>query len=584
MSLDGFDLLGSGNKGLYLDCYCIPDGQYVVGSSGHTNSTLITGTDSAGVQFAGLVVSDVYTATNQTFQQYWFLRDGETGLHSTLFRPIAGKFYYLSSNDHNWGPLPSTAAQAAFVEVQDSTYYVGNTPTDPFYLEYSDYFSKYNFMSKHLTVGTYLMYRYTFADSYRDSKAFGQFTNNSGTMVGAWLVQNTKDTYYGGPIHSDLLVDHVAVYDYISSNHHGNDCPNITNGFDRTFGPKYYYFNSISGGTHASLRQDAEKYADPTWNAQFYDDIAKYVTGYVGTSGRGTFKATITLPANAKNPLAILSASGYSHQDNSQKPSQYQYWKNITNGAVEIPRVVAGNYRLTLYAEGIFGEYVQDNVAVTAGATKSLTVTWTAESAGKEIFRLGTPDKSSGEFRHGNAVDSAHSRHPEEYRIYWGAYSFPTDFPSGVKFTIGTSNVSKDWKYAHWSTYGPTYKDSTKYTLSPNWTIAFDVASADIPTTATNATFTIQLAGATTSNGNTDTSLTGFNLNVYVNGQGPLVFTIPGYMSSSCAARSAVTCYNIAGKLKFSSSWLKAGSNSIILAVPASTSYLVQYDALRLEV
>lgn len=32
---------------------------------------------------------------------------------------------------------------------------------------------------------------------------------------------NTKDTYFGGPTHSDLTVDGI-VYNYISSNHHGD--------------------------------------------------------------------------------------------------------------------------------------------------------------------------------------------------------------------------------------------------------------------------------------------------------------------------------------------------------------------------
>ncbi|KAH8827332.1 galactose mutarotase-like domain-containing protein [Flagelloscypha sp. PMI_526] len=589
MSLDGFDLLGSGTKGLYLDCVCTPAGSYVIGSSGHTNSTLISGyVDRAGVQFAGVIVSDVYTPTNQTFKQYWFLRDGETGLHAfsrleyfnastpyvadlgelrTLFRPITGNFYYLSGSDHNWGALPSKDAQASWTEVQDATYYLGGTPTDPFYQEYAEYFTKY-----------------TFSESYRNTKAFGQFTNNSGTTIGAWLVQVTKEGYTGGPLHSDLTVDHVAVYDYLTSNHHGNDAPKINHGFQRTFGPKYYYFNSIAGGTHEDLRKDAEQFADPSWNAKFYDDIASLVAGYVPSSGRGTFKASFTLPSGASNALAILTASGYNHQDNAADMTAYQYWHNITDNQVEIPRVIAGNYRLTLYADGIFGEYVQDNVKVNAGATTDLNVNWVAESAGKEIFRLGTPDKSAGEFKRGNAHDPNHERHPEEYRVYWGAYSYPQDFPNGVSFTIGQSSEAEDWNYAHWSTYGGTYKDPTKYTLNPNWTIAFNVAEADLPTSTSNATFTIQLAGANTGNGNLDTNPVGFDLKVYVNNNGPLAFTIPGAASSSCVARSGVSCYNIAGKLSFSSSWLTEGVNSIILAVPASSGVSVQYDALRLEV
>ena len=64
--------------------------------------------------------------------------------------------------------------------------------------------------------------------------------------------------------------------------------------------------------------------------------------------------------------------------------------------------------------------------------------------------------------------------------------------------------------------------------------------------------------------------------------------------SSSCAVRSAVTCYTTGYKFVFNSNLLKAGSNTFILSLPAKatapedavlpeTVYL-QYDALRLEV
>jgi hypothetical protein len=35
------------------------------------------------------------------------------------------------------------------------------------------------------------------------------------------MVMNTRDTYFGGPTHSDLTVDGI-LYNYISSNHHGD--------------------------------------------------------------------------------------------------------------------------------------------------------------------------------------------------------------------------------------------------------------------------------------------------------------------------------------------------------------------------
>lgn len=60
--------------------------------------------------------------------------------------------------------------------------------------------------------------KYTFADSWRDHKAHGLYADGStsnGTAYGAWLVMNTRDTFFGGPLHSDLTVDGIT-YNYVS--------------------------------------------------------------------------------------------------------------------------------------------------------------------------------------------------------------------------------------------------------------------------------------------------------------------------------------------------------------------------------
>jgi rhamnogalacturonan endolyase len=92
----------------------------------------------------------------------------------------------------------------------------------------------------------------------------------------------------------------------------------------------------------------------------------------------------------------------------------HQYWMNISSdGHVEIPRVIADEYRLTIYAEGpfsmclvkyqarilisilisilssgIFGDYIQDGIIVSAGETTSLKVTWTPEQHGSSTLLL----------------------------------------------------------------------------------------------------------------------------------------------------------------------------------------------------
>src|ERR1700733_11457150 len=158
LSLDGQDLLGelnyvaptpggstgSGNSGIgpYLDCYCVPSGSYTPGSI-DPRYKLIKGIDSTNTPFGGIVMSETYPPTGQTLEQYWFLREGETGLHTfsrlayynkttpflrnmqefrTLFRPNTPLWTHLFTNPDQYAPLPSANATANEITVQDATW------------------------------------------------------------------------------------------------------------------------------------------------------------------------------------------------------------------------------------------------------------------------------------------------------------------------------------------------------------------------------------------------------------------------------------------------------------------------------
>lgn len=172
LTLDGQDLLGpqSGSTGIgpYLDCYCIPSGFYTAGAT--TPSTeVVQGVDSTGTKYAGIILNDTYTPTGQQFQQYWFLRDGETGLHMfsrlayynetkpflrnlqelrTLFRPNTALWTHLTSSEVQTAPLPSKNAVSHEIVVQDATWTFNNTPTDAYYTQFADYFTKYTFSNR----------------------------------------------------------------------------------------------------------------------------------------------------------------------------------------------------------------------------------------------------------------------------------------------------------------------------------------------------------------------------------------------------------------------------------------------------
>lgn len=246
ITLDGQDLLGSGGR-LYLDCHC--DGGYWSSGTG----TLYKGTDSTGTAWAGVKLGSNF-ADKHVMETYFFLRDGETGLHSFgraaypnggalgemrfLFRPTSTIWNQLSSSNDMWSVIPTGTRET----VQDTTYYVpGSGVNEVYRKQMSDYFSKY-----------------MFSESWENHTHHGMFADGTGTrdgsVYGAWLIMNTRDTFYNGPKWSDLTVDGI-VYNYVGmsdfffytiftsntnspvSNHHGNGNPDLTGGFDRTFGP-----------------------------------------------------------------------------------------------------------------------------------------------------------------------------------------------------------------------------------------------------------------------------------------------------------------------------------------------------------
>ncbi|KAF1954418.1 polysaccharide lyase-like protein family 4 [Byssothecium circinans] len=589
LSLDGQNLLGTG-RGPYLDCHCIESGFWTPGNG--ATYKLVKGTDDAGKAYAGAVMSQNYQNTGKVLEQYWFLRDGETGMHvfarvayknsatpsggelgelRQLFRPSSSIWTHLSSSDEMYGPLPDTSGAPT---VQDAAWYVGGNKDHPYVKQVSDYFTKY-----------------MFSEEWRNQIVHGMYGDGSksgdGSAFGAWLVMNTKDTYFGGPTHSDLTVDGI-VYNYLENSFHSQ---------------QYYYFNKgAKGTTLQQLRSDAAKTATTNWTP-FYDSIAQHVPNLVPSTSRGTFKASITLPKGATRAIAVLSLNNADFQDSDADAKAYQYWAEIpTSGTVTIPSVKASTYRLTIYASGIFGQYTQDNIPISAGATQTVTATWTPEAAGTELFRLGTPDRSSGEFLHGSQPDTSKPLNAPQYRLYWAVHDFPTDFPSGVKYHVGASSPAHDWNSVHWSVFGGkanSLRPNPYYTNVSTWTLTFDASAAQLAGKKT-ATFTVQLAGAKTSAGNTDGEEGGdkpwkdLPYTVVVNGIQLPVWTIPARHSSSCAVRSAKTCYTTSNKFVFEAGVLREGVNEILLKLPERAtapetavlpeSVYVQYDALRLEV
>lgn len=183
-------------------------------------------------------------------------------------------------------------------DVQDATWYYNVTEGNPYKTESSDYFTKYEW-----------------ADLYGDHKVHGFYadgTQSNGTTLALWTVFNNLEAYTGGPLRSDLVVD-TNIYNYYLSNHRGASTLNLTSGFDRIYGPSFFYMNR--DGDVPTLYGQAKSYSDPAFAASFYDEVASPITGYVPSSGRDDFKAKISLPNGASNGKAVLAENGVDFQN-----------------------------------------------------------------------------------------------------------------------------------------------------------------------------------------------------------------------------------------------------------------------------
>jgi rhamnogalacturonan endolyase len=617
LTLDGKDLIGTrleenpvpggptGNGisgvGPYLDCNCVLEGRgfYTPGTVKRATIEIIRGQDADKINYAGFSMTDRHPSSGQLMQFFTILRDGETGLHTwsrvaygsngespkgptrpllqelrTLFRPNTPLWTHYVTNNYTVARSPALSSVQGAKSVQDATWDLGAFTNDPYVHDTNRYFTKYSF-----------------AEVWKDHEAHGMYSDGmskeaNGTW-GAWMVQWNRETYYGGPLHADLTVDGI-VYDYMISNHYGANVPELKKGFDRTFGPNYYMFNHHPASTPwKTLYDEARSYRPPT---VFLNAAATHIPGYVPLSQRTSFSALVTLPKTGSRGHLILSASGVDVQDNSASPNAYQYWAEVpSNGTVVIKDIVPGTYRVTLYADGVFGTWTKDNVNIrVSSATSPFNAVWEEEKHGTELWRIGTPDHSAGEFRHGYEIDKKHRLGLQEYRIFYGAYNFDNDFPNGVQYRIGQSKPERDWNYVQWAS-----------PRSNTWRVLWTMQPGTIKK-GNKATLTVQAAGVRTAVGNVHSTpesarFANLDIKAAVNSKSIGTWTVPYNHSSSCAVRSGIICYNTRHLYTFNADLLKEGENILTLSLPAGaggnsgganlpSGVYVQYDALRLEI
>lgn len=241
----------------------------------------------------------------------------------------------------------------------------------------------------------------------------------------------------------------------------------------------------------------------------------------------------------------------------------YEFWtEGSPDGTFTIPNVRPGIYQLHAVADGVLGAYdATATVTITPGQKLDLgTIEWKPTHFGRQIFQIGTPNRSAKEFYKGD--DHWH----------WGMYiEYAKYFPHDVNFTVGKSDPAKDWyiyQVPHDIDNKPDGRDQGRATP---WAINFTMPE-DAPTTG-KATLRFGICGSAAR-----------SLGISVNGTEVGPDTDIGGGGASMM-RDGIEGTWVERDFSFDAALLKPGQNKIVLTIPAGpVGSGICYDVVRLEV
>ncbi len=324
--------------------------------------------------------------------------------------------------------------------------------------------------------------KYDFNVEYWNIGTYGHASKKND--IGSWLVFGGYDYFNDGPTKQDLSAASGIIHVHFGMNHYHGSSTSLEAGekWSKIYGPYKLYMNDGEGSVE-NLWDDAKAQAEAEkakWPYEWLTDTPEYPLA----DGRGTVSGTFTIKDPYKSEVtgggAMVGLAQHETGGNWQFESKnYQYWVEAdAAGNFEIPDVRPGTYTLYAYSDGAVGEYKMENVQVSAGQNTAVgELTWEIpRNKGEMIWEIGVPDRTAREYFHGD----------DYFRGYiWETFS--EDFANPLEYTIGESDWSTDWNYAH-----NGYLENDDW--HPwKWNVNFDI---DKKLGYGEATLTIAFAGA----------------------------------------------------------------------------------------
>ncbi|MCJ7544420.1 MAG: polysaccharide lyase family protein [Phycisphaerae bacterium] len=298
----------------------------------------------------------------------------------------------------------------------------------------------------------------------------------AGPQVGLWMISASNEYLNGGPTKQDLHVheDAVIVLKMLHSGHFRLGAGlEFAQGeaWTKFYGPFFIYLNRAE--TPAAAWADAKAISrreQAAWPYSWVDHpdyplIRSQVTGRVTMQGQ----------APAADACVILAAPD---QDWQSQGKGYLFWaRTAQDGRFTLSHVRPGTYTLYAFLPGHAGEPRRDGVTAEAERMTDLgAIDFQPLSFGRQLWQIGTPDRTAAEFRHGDQ--------PRQFGL-WNRYL--TDFPHDLTYQIGTSHERTDWNYCQ-----PVVQRADGSWHRPTWRVVFDLDAAQ----SGKAHLLIGLAGA----------------------------------------------------------------------------------------
>ncbi len=338
-------------------------------------------------------------------------------------------------------------------------------------------------------------HKYSYSGMQGYTKAYGWSSTKN--HVGMWFINPTIEYLSGGPTRLDLdahFGDNAdpepIILDYWHSGHYSGASVPIAAGeeWSRVVGPIFVYANSLARPipvTQGELRTLAATSGNPTvpasWtanaNALWKDATAQakkenaswpydWVRGadYTPLAARGNVTGRIELvdplaPKGSSKKLPSLVV-GLTHPDFEPPAGAppaagfgrgnfgpgswmhdarfYQFFNDgAEDGKFTITKIRPGTYTLHAWADGVLGEFARTNITVESGKTLDLgTLVWKPVRFGRQVWEIGTPDRSANEFFKGDG---------ENYWLWGWNLRYALLFPKDLTYTVGKSDWHKEW-------------------------------------------------------------------------------------------------------------------------------------------